>query len=167
MTVSQYDHVVPYTDLGGRGYFGVNAALVVIDDWCISCEIAIRWMLLDLTDDKSTLVQVMDWCRQATSHYLCQCWPRSMWPYGFIRPQWVNDMITYPCPKISVNKRRPCYPWLLIEHKLVTSILIEECPCRGFSSDFEKVSTEYLDNFCLDQDCFLGHQGYLFSEVCM
>ena len=30
MTVSQYDHVVPYTDLGGRGYFGVNAALVPI-----------------------------------------------------------------------------------------------------------------------------------------
>ena len=28
MTVSQYDHVVPYTDLGGRGYFGFNAALV-------------------------------------------------------------------------------------------------------------------------------------------
>ena len=23
MTVSQYDHVVPFTDLGGRGYFGV------------------------------------------------------------------------------------------------------------------------------------------------
>ena len=29
MTVSQYDHVVPNTDLGGRGYFGVNAALVL------------------------------------------------------------------------------------------------------------------------------------------
>ena len=28
MTVSQYDHAVPYTDLRGRGYFGVNAALV-------------------------------------------------------------------------------------------------------------------------------------------
>ena len=27
----------------------------------------------DLTDDKSTLVQVMAWCRQATSHYLKQC----------------------------------------------------------------------------------------------
>ena len=24
----------------------------------------------DLTDDKSTLVQVKAWCRQATSHYL-------------------------------------------------------------------------------------------------
>ena len=31
----------------------------------------------DLTYDKSTLVQVMAWCRQATSHYLSQCWPRS------------------------------------------------------------------------------------------
>ena len=27
-------------------------------------------------DDKSTLVQVMAWCRQATSHYLSQWWPR-------------------------------------------------------------------------------------------
>ena len=32
--------------------------------------------------DKSTLVQVMAWCCQATSHYLSQCWPRSMWPCG-------------------------------------------------------------------------------------
>ena len=32
----------------------------------------------------------MAWCRQATSHYLSQCWPRSMSPYGVIRPQWVN-----------------------------------------------------------------------------
>ena len=34
-------------------------------------------MPLDLTD-KSTLVQVMAWCRQATSHCLSQCWPRSI-----------------------------------------------------------------------------------------
>ena len=33
-------------------------------------EIALRWMPPDLTDDKSTSVQVMAWCRQATSHYL-------------------------------------------------------------------------------------------------
>ena len=52
----------------------------VIDGWVISCELALRWMSLDLTDDKSTLVQVMAWCRQATSHYLSQCWPRSLSP---------------------------------------------------------------------------------------
>ena len=64
--------------------------ILVIDGWGISYEIALRWMPLDLTDDKSTLVQVMAWCRQATSHYLNQCWPRSLWPYGVTRPQWVN-----------------------------------------------------------------------------
>ena len=47
-------------------------------------------MSLDLTDDKSTLVQVMAWCRQATSHYLSQCWPRSLSPCGVTKPQWAN-----------------------------------------------------------------------------
>ena len=46
-------------------------------------------MSLDFTD-KSTLVQVMAWCHQATSHYLSQCWPRSMLPNGVPRPQWVK-----------------------------------------------------------------------------
>ena len=39
-----------------------------------------RWMPLDLTEDKSILVQVMVWCHQATSHYLNQCWPRYPMP---------------------------------------------------------------------------------------
>ena len=51
-------------------------------------------MSLDLTDDKSTLVQVMAWCRQATSHYLSQCWPRSLSPYGVTRPQWIKFVST-------------------------------------------------------------------------
>ena len=63
--------------------------ILAIDGWDISHEISSRWMSLDLTDDKSTLVQVMAWCRQATSHYLSQCWPRSLSPYGVTRPQWV------------------------------------------------------------------------------
>ena len=32
----------------------------------------------------------MAWCRQATIHYLSQCWARSLSPYYVIRPQWVN-----------------------------------------------------------------------------
>ena len=47
------------------------------------------WMSLDFTDGQSTLVPVMAWCRQATSHYLSQCWQRSLSPYGVTRPQWV------------------------------------------------------------------------------
>ena len=58
----------------------------------ISCETALRLMLLDLTDNRSTSVQVMAWCHQATSHYLSQCWPRSMSSYGITRSQWVNSL---------------------------------------------------------------------------
>ena len=47
-------------------------------------------MSLDFTDDKLTLVQVMAWCRQATNHYLDQCWLSSMLPYGITGPQWVS-----------------------------------------------------------------------------
>ena len=47
-------------------------------------------MPLDLTDDKSTLVQIMAWYHQATSHYLSHCWPRSISPNGVTRPQWVK-----------------------------------------------------------------------------
>ena len=60
--------------------------VLVIDGWGIYCEIATRWLPLDLTDDKSTLFQVMAWCCQATSHYLSQCWHGYMWPYGITRP---------------------------------------------------------------------------------
>ena len=38
----------------------------------------------------------MAWCCQATSHYLSQCWPRSMLPNGFTRPQWVNPLMCRP-----------------------------------------------------------------------
>ena len=79
------------------------------DGWDISCKIALRWMPLDLTDDKSTLVQVMAWCRQVTSHYLSQWWPRSLSPYGVTRPQWVNSLLT----GTSIKFVNDLCPWIL------------------------------------------------------
>ena len=64
--------------------------ILVIDDWGICFEIALIWMSLDFTDDQSILVQAMAWCRQATRHYLCHCWPRSLSPYGVTRPRLFN-----------------------------------------------------------------------------
>ena len=52
-----------------------------------SSEIALMWMPQNIFDDKSALVQVMACCHQATSHYLSQCWPRWILPYGITRPQ--------------------------------------------------------------------------------
>ena len=53
------------------------------------CESGIVGM--DLADDKSTLVQVMAWCRKATSHYLSQCWHGSMSPFRVTKPQWADS----------------------------------------------------------------------------
>ena len=47
-------------------------------------------MSLDLTGDELTLVQVMAWCRQVTSHFPRQCRPRSISSYGVARSHWVN-----------------------------------------------------------------------------
>ena len=58
-----------------------------------SREIALRWMPQNNFDNKSTLVQVMAWCRQATGHYLRQCWPWIMSPYDVTRPQWFKILI--------------------------------------------------------------------------
>ena len=68
--------------------------ILVIDGWTVSCYIVLIWLSSDLPEETSILVQVMAWCRQATSHYLNQCWPRSPTPYGATRPQWVK-MIMY------------------------------------------------------------------------
>ena len=87
---------------------------LVIDGWCISCEIVLTWMPHVLTDEKSTLVQVMAWCRQATSHYLSQCWHSFLSPYAVTRPQWVNGMELNHCCCHRSN-----FGPLLAIHKLI------------------------------------------------
>ena len=82
----------------------LNEILDMIDGWGIFCENALIWMSLNFADDQSTLVQLMAWCRQATSHYLSQCWPRSLSPYGVTRPQWVNSTLQWYQRSIMVNQ---------------------------------------------------------------
>ena len=81
------------------------------------CQIALRWKQQNLTNDKSTLVQVMAWCRQATSHYLKQCWPRSMLPYGVTRLQWVKL-----APRL--NPINPMTTWDRVPNELTYPIIL-------------------------------------------
>ena len=108
--------------------FLIFQIISVIDGWVISTELALWWMSLDLTDDKSTLVQVMAWCRQATSHYLNQCWPRSLSPYGVTRPQWVNRLETWS-KKLSFHWRHfqmKTFKWnFLVESNYDNSVLVQ------------------------------------------
>ena len=66
--------------------------VLLIGFFRFSNDNAPKWMPWDLTDDKSTLAQVMACCLTALSHYLSQCWPSSMSPYGVTRPQWVKSV---------------------------------------------------------------------------
>ena len=76
-----------------------------IDTLSNSCETALRSMPQNLSDDKSTLVQVMAWCRQAASHYLSQCCPSSLSPYGVTRPQWVNSQVSHGVEIMIIETR--------------------------------------------------------------
>ena len=46
----------------------------------------------------------MAWCRQATSHYPSQCWPRSVFLHWATRPQWIKTFPFYDsrCRGISL-----------------------------------------------------------------
>ena len=72
------------------------------------CHIALRSMSKYCTNEKSLLVQVMACRRQATSHYLSQCSPRSMSSYGVTGPRRVNSL--WRQQVISWNNA--ALPWL-------------------------------------------------------
>ena len=90
----------------------ISKLILVNGGWGISYKITVSWTPLDLTDDKSTLVQVMAWCHLATSHCLSQCWPRSMTPNGVTRPQWVKLV----CVPIDTKQNHRTGP-LLVQAK--------------------------------------------------
>ena len=95
----------------------VNFKLIsMINILSIFCAIVIRWMPQQLTDHQSTLVQAMAWCRQATSHYLSQCWPRPLSPYGVTRPQWVNRSGDTPSWLNYLPQFQLCIPRGLSHH---------------------------------------------------
>ena len=107
-------------------------------------------MPMDLTDGKSTLVQVIAWCRQATSHYLSQCWPRSLEPYGINRPQWVTELpLHYVGEQLSLNSTGwllALWPWPLFAGLVTLTLAHCRClarqvkACRSCSPTFKTLS---------------------------
>ena len=87
--------------------------------------------------DKSTLVQVMAWCRQATSQYLSHCWPRSMSPCGATRPQRVQ------ADAIERNLRQAASHYL--------------CQCWSISMSLYGVTNPYVLTYVM---CHYSCQDY-------
>ena len=92
----------------GRNLNSVTSQHMLWNKSMGTCEIALRWMPENTFHDKSSLVQIMVWCHQATSHYLSHCWPRSCrsvlwWHWGqrkwptFCRPHFPSHVLEWKC----------------------------------------------------------------------
>ena len=97
--------------------------ILVFDCWGITDEIALRLMALNLTNCTSTLIWVMAWCCQATSHYLSQCWPRFKPLHSISGPQCVKD--------IKNNFEWQNISW----YSLMKMVIIIECHSGGHHRD--------------------------------
>ena len=96
---------------------------MIINSLSIFGRITLRWMLQGLSDDESTLVQVMAWRHQTRSHYLSH-YLSSMSPYGITRPQWVNQWLSH-----SLNHKYIQFMWNLCG---IWQALSQYCRCRRF-----------------------------------
>ena len=67
----------------------ISGRMLQIKFMNIYYEIALGWMPQNTFDNKSTQVQVIPWCHQATSHHVNLCWPRMLSQYGVSSRQWV------------------------------------------------------------------------------
>ena len=154
---SQQNTMINPLALGRCGYdikWVILKVTLRVDILSISCEIVLKWMQRDLADDKSTLVQAMAWCHQATSHYLNHCWSNSMTPQVDTKPQWLTHrgMNKMVANLFSWKKKSWKYvPGNLTKDKLV---LIEVVPWRrtGDKPMSESVMTE-------TRDALQHHQG--------
>ena len=114
----------------------------MIDGCGVSCEIALRCISMDLPDDNSALVQVMAWCRQATSHYLSLSWPSSLTPYGVSKPQWVKDCGDL-CMLSGAISTVDCEKMDLTNHQAGSYMMSVDWNARSLVARFTTISDEH------------------------
>ena len=76
----------------------------------------------------------MAWRRQATNHYLNQCWPISPTPYGVTRPQWVNKLWgLFQCILVySLSKTwMPLIASLTSDLYVTDTVVLSKCRLHG------------------------------------
>ena len=82
---------------------------------------------VDFTDAKSTLVQVVAWYCQATSHCLSQCWPITLSLYDVTRPQWVHIMDI-----MILQQHLFEFEYVFTNHMMADETWFELVVCRGY-----------------------------------
>ena len=94
--------------------------------------------------DKSTLVQVMAWCHQATSHCLCLCWSSSRGAYYVVGPRWVKNHTHL----FTTCIRIPCWNAICYKVFLMTLVTIEYSNEIQFCCTHSHSIIKYLHAWC-------------------
>ena len=103
----------------------------------ISCESALNWMQRNTFYDNLTLVHVMAPYREATKHYMGQCWPRSMLrcdvtgPHRVDYERWTGPSISQKNVPItcmvSVSSDDITYKDIHMVPKIARSLFYKQC----------------------------------------
>ena len=82
--------------------------MIWIDVWSTSCEIDLRWLPHTPVDDKSTLVQVKAWCRQALTSQIVLTKISNVRPYGVTRQvKYQQSPSQYPIRRLIPQNIKP------------------------------------------------------------
>ena len=97
----------------------------------------------------------MAWCRQATSHYLSQCWPSPMSQYDITRSQWVK----------SFNFQWWLQAWMIMArngHSIVRSCsVLNSSPCELYHDYQTIIHTQLINKY-------LGNKTFskIYTHLC-
>ena len=145
--LSRYAQLKEYTLLQKRwGGWGIGYSLKLGNFKLISAINTLS-IFFEITDHYSTLVKAMAWCRQAKKHYLSQCWPRSLAPYGVTRPQLVNlDIANHYMWYEFV----PVMAWCPLDNKPLTEPMMTKMK-RAIWCHLATMISRKLDEKCVGQ----------------
>ena len=155
--VNQFELICPF-EL--KMQFFNNNSQGNVSNWWLGYHLwnSLMWLSLDLIDDESTLVQVMAWCRQTTSHCLDRCWLRFLSPFGLTRPQWKGVVNLYLNMFIPLDCVYLCHSVVKLRFRL-------------HSQKQEKIITPTVNKICfifiqnIDIQDSKIHKGFLLTGI--
>ena len=97
---------IPFNSLSAGGCMKNRRKFIFHDNFCYNLvHFLLNCTGMDANNLMSSLAQVMPRCCQAARHYLSQCWPWSMSPYGVTRPQWLKQGLVLNRIQQKVKKK--------------------------------------------------------------
>ena len=159
--------------------------------WLNLNKISLKHVPWCLTDDKWTLVEVIAWCIQATSHHLIWCWLKSVTPYKMAETliltlitdrsdlEVSNQCLIHGDPMVFVilgfDVTSPGWHWRVNKNTVLVEIMAwhqgnkplskQICYKSWFGTWSKKVASKSIMIQFTDASMYM-HHGYMYVNVC-